>query len=275
MDVRAPHLLFSDVPAVPCPAGSQGIDIPSGCACSLFWTGSVQALSNPPYFESTCEVDFALVSGVALGSVAIAVGAILFRCYVCSTDEHEPSSDDVELTDITLSERKAKYNSEDLLIDEAEVLDCLICFSEPGKLSLTRHSCGHGFCSDCTRRTIDSILELGQFPGRCPGCKGENAGRRKVVKSRRLRWSYWSKNVSSRHELHSALNSKVCVTFWPGALYVVTRVPETTSWAMRLWFGARQNHAENPFVSRVKWFGTAARRAKNSSCSWMRKMALI
>eukprot|EP00494_Astrolonche_serrata_P002373 UN02379 len=51
--------------------------------------------------------------------------------------------------------------------------DCLICYSEPGAVGMTT-KCEHYFCNDCVKRSLDSIIETGQFPAVCPMCRAEN-----------------------------------------------------------------------------------------------------
>jgi len=52
--------------------------------------------------------------------------------------------------------------------------DCMICYADPATVGFTQ-SCEHFFCADCTKATLENIMEQGQFPALCPGCRAESS----------------------------------------------------------------------------------------------------
>ena len=54
---------------------------------------------------------------------------------------------------------------------EDEAFSCKVCFGD-GEFGLSRH-CEHYFCSDCIRRSLEAMLETGQFPAYCPQCRAD------------------------------------------------------------------------------------------------------
>ena len=48
---------------------------------------------------------------------------------------------------------------------------CLICWG-PAQYGLAT-TCDHFYCEDCIERSLDSMLELGQFPAYCPQCRAD------------------------------------------------------------------------------------------------------
>mmetsp|Transcript_12429 Transcript_12429/g.20639 ORF Transcript_12429/g.20639 Transcript_12429/m.20639 type:complete len:1077 (+) Transcript_12429:142-3372(+) len=50
-------------------------------------------------------------------------------------------------------------------------LTCIICFGDAQWGIST--SCSHFFCKECIRMSLESMLEQGQFPAFCPGCRAE------------------------------------------------------------------------------------------------------
>lgn len=57
---------------------------------------------------------------------------------------------------------------------EDEKHDCDICFSEAGVVGLNTR-CAHYFCQTCATKSIGNIMDQGQFPAVCPGCKAERS----------------------------------------------------------------------------------------------------
>lgn len=49
--------------------------------------------------------------------------------------------------------------------------DCAVCYAAPATVRMVGRNCTHGFCDECAEHSLESILESGQFPARCPGCR--------------------------------------------------------------------------------------------------------
>jgi hypothetical protein len=60
------------------------------------------------------------------------------------------------------------------LDDDDDAYECPVCY-EPSKYGLSAE-CMHFYCGDCIRRTLETILEMGQFPAYCPQCRAESGG---------------------------------------------------------------------------------------------------
>lgn len=57
--------------------------------------------------------------------------------------------------------------------DNDDMYDCQICYdSSMFGLSTT---CQHFYCVECIRRSLDSMMDAGEFPAYCPACKAEAA----------------------------------------------------------------------------------------------------
>merc|ERR1712224_948101 len=59
-------------------------------------------------------------------------------------------------------------------------LTCTICFTERGRFKLSAEpTCKHYICTafdkpgGCVRRCLETVMQSGAFPGRCPGCLDE------------------------------------------------------------------------------------------------------
>mmetsp|Transcript_2507 Transcript_2507/g.3614 ORF Transcript_2507/g.3614 Transcript_2507/m.3614 type:complete len:1241 (+) Transcript_2507:138-3860(+) len=53
---------------------------------------------------------------------------------------------------------------------------CCICYGD-SKYGMSTE-CSHFYCNDCIQRSLDSILDRGQFPAYCPMCRAESVGKR-------------------------------------------------------------------------------------------------
>eukprot|EP00047_Mylnosiga_fluctuans_P011250 m.20225 g.20225 ORF g.20225 m.20225 type:complete len:725 (-) comp3513_c0_seq1:258-2432(-) len=60
--------------AVPCPASSSGVNVPSGCACNAGYSGLVTATTSTPFFNSTCAPVKCPDSSRTLGTLGLPDG---------------------------------------------------------------------------------------------------------------------------------------------------------------------------------------------------------
>ena len=66
----APNYYTGSCQPVPCPNGTVGTNLPSGCICDMTSYGTVNATASPPYYVRSC---------VPCSNVTVAVGSILYR----------------------------------------------------------------------------------------------------------------------------------------------------------------------------------------------------
>lgn len=57
---------------------------------------------------------------------------------------------------------------------DEQKIECGICYGEQGTVGFSP-DCDHYYCKSCAGQCIDRILEIGDFPAVCPGCKASKS----------------------------------------------------------------------------------------------------
>ncbi|KNC53091.1 uncharacterized protein AMSG_09394 [Thecamonas trahens ATCC 50062] len=53
--------------------------------------------------------------------------------------------------------------------------ECGICFGDNVSVAFTVGFCEHGYCAGCAQSAVRDMIERGQFPAMCPGCRAQDS----------------------------------------------------------------------------------------------------